>query len=138
MYFLSRYTAVSSFIITQCRNITFITNNHLSLRNHGISGCRFEGRHHFIASDEGNDLGGTIGKALNDCESFCKQTAGCKSFSYCNQQKVCRLKDKLPIGSQIESDSCTSFYLNCNSGMLCSNVLFLQSFQTYIKEMFKK
>ena len=84
--------------------------------SHSVLGCRFESRYHFVAYDEGNDLGGTSGNRLEDCESFCKETPGCKSFSYCDQQKVCRLKDKLPIGPQKQSDSCASFYLNCDQG----------------------
>lgn len=78
--------------------------------------CKFEGIYHYLADDEGEDLGGKIGKSLNDCEDYCKEMAGCNSFSYCDGEKVCRIKDKLPIGKRTESDSCTTFYRSCDAG----------------------
>ena len=83
---------------------------------HCFLGCRFIGKKNYLATDEGNDLGGKTGHSLEDCEKFCRQTNGCNSFTYCHKHKICNLNDKLNIGTRKGNNVCTTFYNSCGSG----------------------
>ena len=111
IYFYSNHPYQSSaYIDSRLQNYSLMPSYHRFL------GCRFIGKKNYLATDEGNDLGGKTGESLDDCEKLCKETNRCNSFTYCDQRKVCNLKDNLNIGTRKENSSCTTFYNSCDSG----------------------
>ena len=70
--------------------------------------------------EEGNVVKDYIGEDYTtaQCETKCEETAGCLSFSYCNAEKNCHLKDKRLTGSepQTSNPNCFSSYKTCKSG----------------------
>lgn len=74
----------------------------------------------YLATEEGNDLGGVEAKTLTACKDSCDSTSGCRSFAYGNPNgnKNCWLKDK----SMTESEPATydgywtTYYQTCTDG----------------------
>ena len=70
----------------------------------------------YVAIEEGNGIGDDNSKTLNECETFCSQTGGCKSFALCGSN--CHLKDKMFNGDEStkENVGCTTYYYTCAPG----------------------
>jgi len=68
------------------------------------------------AEKEGNKLVKEINASVHECEKYCDNTKGCKSFTYCPGGRLCyvygtTLVDGMPLKSR--PDQCTSWHRTC-------------------------
>ena len=77
-----------------------------------------------VLYDEGNQLAIQYDKTLEECSILCKETEGCKSFTYCYRlpRFDCSLRDKIieiDAGSNVldwysdRAKSCASYWIDC-------------------------
>ena len=70
--------------------------------------------------DEGAEVGYTGVSFSHECETMCKVTEGCESFTFCSRddgvQSDCYLKDKTLTRDEAINPNCASYYKKCDYG----------------------
>ena len=75
-------------------------------------GCNYQRLRH-IAEDEGNLIKQTSGNSYEECKITCD---GCNSFTYCPNNRLCYIYDKIlhDNDAQVKNADCFSSYTDCS------------------------
>ena len=68
---------------------------------------------HIIAKDQGNHIESRYDTTVKGCKKACRQTSGCRSFTYCSSESSCHLKDMIIDESNTdvyEEESCSTYF----------------------------
>ena len=69
-----------------------------------------------VAVDEGNSLSDHSGKSLDQCKDLCNLNENCNSFTFGQEERTCKLKDKcvlLPEPTKDNRNGYQTYYKRC-------------------------